>query len=84
MGISGFSMMTFLQDLKNNGRLLFEEDNINKLWTLFSNGKEIIMNMLDAGVDAISFYDDWGVSGLFLSVPMWASTLRKGTVNNLP
>lgn len=74
LGISGFSMLTFLHGFEETMEdFYFEEDNINKLLDIiFQTETELIMHMLDAGVDAISFYDDWGSQrSLLISKPMW-------------
>lgn len=74
LGISGFSMLTFLHGFEQTMEdLYFEEDNINKLLDIiFLTETELIVNMLDAGVDAISFYDDWGSQrSLLISKSMW-------------
>lgn len=74
LGISGFSMLTFLHGFEQTMEDFYlEEDKINELLDIiFQTETRLIEHMLDAGVDAISFYDDWGSQrSLLISKKMW-------------
>ena len=80
LGISGFSAYTFLRGFENTMTDFYlEEENMNKLLDVIFSFEEIaIERMLQCGVDAVSFYDDWGSQkSLFIGLDMWKKFFKE-------
>ena len=74
LGLSGFTVYSFLRGFGNTMEDFYlEEENMNALLDqIFAFEECAIERMLQAGVDAVSFYDDWGSQqSLFISLDMW-------------
>ena len=80
LGISGFSLYTFLRGFENTMTDFYlEPDNMNLLLDkIFDFEETAIKGMLEDGVDAVSFYDDWGSQqSLFISLDMWRKFFKE-------
>lgn len=74
LGLSGFTVYSFMRGFSNTMEDFYlEEEKMNALLDIiFGFEEQVIEGMLQAGVDAVSFYDDWGSQqSLFVSLEMW-------------
>lgn len=74
MGITGFNLMTFIRGFENVLEDLYlERENISKLAdTVFGFEEEMIRIYGNFGLDAVTFYDDWGTqNSLIISPALW-------------
>jgi len=79
LGLSGFTIMTFLRGFSNVLEdILLEDAKIGRLADIvFGFEEEIIKQLKNYGFDAVAFYDDWGTqNNLIISPKLWRSFFK--------
>ena len=74
LGLTGFTLMTFLRGFENTLMDLYtDRENLEKLADIvFGFEEDIIAQLGDYDVDAVAFADDWGTQdSLIISPNMW-------------
>ena len=80
IGITGFSLMTFLRGFEDTLLDFYiNEEEISAFADMVFGVEEEIMNQLcDYDIDAISFYDDWGTqNALMINPELWRSFFKE-------
>ena len=74
LGITGFGIMTFLRGFENTLEDFYlERENLEKLADMvFGYEEDLIRQCVAKDIDAVSFYDDWGMQfSLMIDPKLW-------------
>ena len=73
-GITGFGILTFLRGFENTLEDLYlERENLETLADMvFGYEEDVIRRLVETDIDAVAFYDDWGMQfSLMISPALW-------------